>query len=164
LKTKASSKSSTQNSHAWDDSLALSHPKPRIISYELPGAWTLLVGTSDADNDYLSVEVAEPDDWWFHADNVPGSHVILHAKTDEEPSRETLRQAAAVAAYHSKARNASSAPVHCTRARYVTKPRGAKTGTVRVARGKVLKVRPDISFAARVPAPDLSPANSNFKS
>jgi len=125
----------------------LSGSKPRIISYELPGAWTLLVGASDADNDFLSIETAEPEDWWFHADNVPGSHVILRAKADEEPSRETLRQAAAV--YHSKARNASSAPVHCTRARYVTKPRGAKVGTVRVARGKVLKVRPDNSFAIR---------------
>lgn len=122
----------------------------------------MLVGTSDADNDYLSIEAAEPDDWWFHADSVPGSHVILRAKPDEEPSRETLRQAAAVAAYHSKARNASSAPVHCTRARYVTKPRGAKTGTVRVARGKVLKVRPDISFAARVPAPDLDTNKTDF--
>jgi predicted ribosome quality control (RQC) complex YloA/Tae2 family protein len=141
----------------------LTRTKPRIISYELPGAWTLLVGASDADNDYLSIETAEPDDWWFHADNVPGSHVILRAKGDGEPSRETLRQAAAVAAYHSKARNARSAPVHCTRARYVTKPRGAKVGTVRVARGKVLIVRPDISFAARVRASDLDPTGTTFE-
>lgn len=141
----------------------MSRSKPRIISYELPGAWTLLVGASDADNDYISTKIAEPDDWWFHADNVPGSHVILRAKADEEPSRETFRQAAAVAAYHSKARNASSAPVHCTRARYVTKPRGAKVGTVRVARGKVLKVHPDNSFAARVRASDLDPTGSTFE-
>jgi predicted ribosome quality control (RQC) complex YloA/Tae2 family protein len=141
----------------------LTRTKPRIIAYELPGAWTLLVGASDADNDFLSIETAGPDDWGFHADNVPGSHVILRAKADEEPSRETLRQAAAVAAYHSKARNTSSAPVHCTRARYVTKPRGAKAGTVRVARGKVLKVRPDISFAVRVRAPDLHSSNSSFQ-
>ena len=123
----------------------------------------MLVGASDADNDFLSIETAGPDDWWFHADNVPGSHVILRAKAEEEPSRETLRQAAAVAAYHSKSRNTSSAPVHCTRARYVTKPRGAKAGTVRVARGKVLKVRPDISFAVRVRATDLHSSNSSFQ-
>jgi predicted ribosome quality control (RQC) complex YloA/Tae2 family protein len=109
----------------------------------------LLVGATDADNDYLSIEVARPDDWWFHADKVPGSHVILRAKSDEEPSRETLRQAAAIAAYHSKARSAGIIPVHWTRARYVTKPRGAKAGTVNVRRGKVLKVRPDISCATR---------------
>jgi predicted ribosome quality control (RQC) complex YloA/Tae2 family protein len=109
----------------------------------------VLVGASDADNDYLSIQVAEPQDWWFHADKVPGSHVILRAKPDQEPSPEILRQAAAVAAYHSKARNAGTIPVHCTRARYVTKPRGVKAGTVNVKHGKVLKVRPDISFAVR---------------
>jgi predicted ribosome quality control (RQC) complex YloA/Tae2 family protein len=128
----------------------LSGSKPRIIFYELPGGWTLLVGGTDADNDYLSLELAEPNDWWFHADKLPGSHVVLRAKPEEEPSRDTLRHAAAVAAHHSKARNAGTVPVYCTRARYVTKPRGAKAGTVNVARGQTLKVRPDISFAIRL--------------
>jgi predicted ribosome quality control (RQC) complex YloA/Tae2 family protein len=127
----------------------LSTAKHRIIYYELPGGWTLLVGATDADNDYLSIKLAEPNDWWFHADSVPGSHVILRAKADDEPGRDTLRQAAAVAAYHSKARNAGTVPVYCTRACYVTKQRGAKAGTVHVAHGRQLKVRPDNSFAKR---------------
>jgi predicted ribosome quality control (RQC) complex YloA/Tae2 family protein len=110
----------------------------------------LLVGAADADNDYLSMVLAEAEDWWFHADGVPGSHVILRAKPGAEPSRETLRQAAAVAAYHSKARAAGTVRVYCTQARYVTKPRGVKQGTVEVSRGKSMKVRPDRSFAVRV--------------
>jgi predicted ribosome quality control (RQC) complex YloA/Tae2 family protein len=130
----------------------LKQTKPRILAYQLPGEWTVLLGASDADNDYVSTQVAEPNDWWFHADGVPGSHVILRAKPNEEPSKETLRQAASVAAYHSKARNAGTTPVHCTSARYVKKPRGVKTGTVQVARGTTLKVRPDISFATRIQA------------
>jgi predicted ribosome quality control (RQC) complex YloA/Tae2 family protein len=130
----------------------LSGSKPRIIAYEIPGGWTVLAGATDADNDYLSTDIAEPNDWWFHADKVPGSHVILRARADAEPSRDTLKQAAAVAAYHSKARNARIVAVHCTRARYVSKPRGVKIGTVNVSRGSVLKVRPDISFATRVRA------------
>jgi predicted ribosome quality control (RQC) complex YloA/Tae2 family protein len=125
-------------------------PKPRIIRYELPGDWTLLVGAADADNDYLSTVLAEDEDWWFHADGVPGSHVILRAKPGEEPGRETLRQAASVAAYHSKARAAGTVRVYCTRARYVKKPRGVKKGTVDVSAGRLMKVRPDHSFAARV--------------
>ena len=68
----------------------------------------------------------------------------------------TLRQAASVALYHSKARSAGLAPVHCTRGRFVKKPRGVKTGTVQIAKGQVLKVRPDISFAMRVTAETLS--------
>jgi predicted ribosome quality control (RQC) complex YloA/Tae2 family protein len=124
--------------------------KPRILRYELPGGWLLLVGGSDADNEYLSLEVADGDDWWFHVDDVPGSHVVLRAKPDEDAGRDTLRIAAAVAAYHSKARNAGTVGVYCTRARYVTKPRGAKEGTVSVAHGRLIKVRPDISAATRL--------------
>lgn len=121
------------------------------MAYELPGGWTVFAGAADEDNDYLSTVLAEPDDWWFHADKVPGSHVVLRAREGEEPSRETLRQAAAVAAFHSKARHAGSVPVHCARARYVKKPRGAKPGTVSVSRGSILKVSPDISSAKRLP-------------
>ena len=130
----------------------MSGAKPRILSYELPGGWVIFAGASDADNDYLSTQIAEPNDWWFHADKVPGSHVILRARTDAEPSRDTLKQAAAIAAYHSKARNASIVAVHCSRARHISKPPGVKTGTVNVSRGRVLKVRPDIGFAIRQPS------------
>jgi predicted ribosome quality control (RQC) complex YloA/Tae2 family protein len=130
----------------------LNIPKPRILRYELPGAWTLLVGASDEDNDYLSTAVAEGEDWWFHAHSVPGGHAVLRAKSGEEPSREILRQAAAVAAYHSKARAAGTVLVYCTRGRSVRKPRGVKTGTVSVSGGKLMKVRPDNSFAIRVRA------------
>jgi predicted ribosome quality control (RQC) complex YloA/Tae2 family protein len=142
----------------------LSSAKPRILSYELPGGWTVFAGATDADNDYLSTELAEPNDWWFHAGNVPGSHVLLRARADAEPSRDTLKQAAAVAAYHSKARNAGIVPVHCTRARNVSKPRGAKTGTVNVSRGSVFKVRPDISFATRLRASVEKEPNHHLKS
>jgi predicted ribosome quality control (RQC) complex YloA/Tae2 family protein len=130
----------------------LKQSKARIHQYELSGGWTVLVGATDADNDYLSLQVSVPEDWWFHADGVPGSHVILRAKSDEEPGKETLRQAAAIAAYHSKARHAGTVAVHCTRARNVKKPRGAKAGTVQVSQGRVLRVRPEIGKATRMPA------------
>ena len=52
--------------------------------------------------------------------------------------------AAAVAAWHSRKRESKQVAVSCTRARYVTKPRGAKPGTVEIRKDKVLKVRPAI--------------------
>ena len=114
----------------------------RLIEYLLPGSWKALVGRTDADNDSLSLTVARPDDWWFHVRGVPGGHVILQGPAGEEPARETLKRAAAIAAYHSKARNAGLVAVSCTRARYVTKPRHAKAGTVQIRKEVVLKVRP----------------------
>lgn len=117
-------------------------PAPRLYEYRLPGDWTVLAGRTDADNDVLSIALAAPDDWWFHVRGVPGSHVVLRAKPDLAPDRETIRLAAAIAAYHSKARNAGVVPVACTQARYVTKPRGAKPGTVQIRKETLLKVRP----------------------
>jgi predicted ribosome quality control (RQC) complex YloA/Tae2 family protein len=125
-------------------------PESKILRYELPGGWLVLVGGSAAANDVLSTELAAPEDWWFHADAVPGSHVILRARHEGEPGRETLHQAAALAAYHSKARAARRVGVLVTRARHVTKPRGAPAGTVNVARGRVVQVRPDVAQAVRL--------------
>jgi len=112
--------------------------------YQLPGRWTVLVGKTDADNDRLSLKVAHPDDWWFHVRGMPGSHVILRVEEGREPDRETLKLAAAIAAYHSKAREGGVVAVSYTRARYVTKPRGAKPGTVEIRKESVLKVRPGL--------------------
>jgi predicted ribosome quality control (RQC) complex YloA/Tae2 family protein len=114
----------------------------RLVEYLLPGRWKVLVGRTDADNDYLSLKLARPDDWWFHVRGVPGGHVILQGPVGEDPDRETLKRAAAIAAYHSKARRAGLVAVSCTRARYVTKPRDAKAGTVQIRKEIVLKVRP----------------------
>ena len=50
--------------------------------------------------------------------------------------------AAAIAAYHSKARNAGVVAVSGTRAREVTKPRGAPAGTVQIRHERVFKVHP----------------------
>ena len=122
-------------------------PVARIAEYELPGQWKVLAGRSDADNDELSLGMASQDDWWFHVRGMPGSHVILRGPAGAEPDKETLKSAAAIAAWHSKARNAGVVPVSCTRARHVTKPRGAKTGTVQIRKEIVLKVRPAIPKA-----------------
>jgi len=115
-----------------------------IYEYELPGGWKVLAGKTDADNDFLSIKMAKPNDYWFHVRGMPGSHVILRAKPNEDPDRETLKRAAAVAAFHSKARNGGIVAVSCTRARYITKPWSAKPGSVQIRKESVFKVRPGL--------------------
>jgi predicted ribosome quality control (RQC) complex YloA/Tae2 family protein len=117
---------------------------PKVYEYELPGGWKVLAGKTDEDNDLLSLKVASPGDWWFHVRSMAGSHVLLREKPDEEPDNETLKRAAAIAAFHSKARGGGVVSVSYTRAQYVTKPRGAKPGTVSIRKEKLLKVRPGI--------------------
>ncbi len=119
-------------------------PKRKLLEYRLPGDWIVLAGKTDADNDHLSLRVARPRDWWFHVRGMPGSHVLLVARDDDEPDRATLEAAAAIAAYHSKARSGGVVPVSGTQARFVSKPRGAKPGTVSIRKERVFKVRPGI--------------------
>jgi predicted ribosome quality control (RQC) complex YloA/Tae2 family protein len=115
-----------------------------IQHYELPGGWVVLAGRTDAANDRLSIKLARPNDWWFHVRGMSGSHVLLRAREGEEPERDTLKLAAAIAAWHSKARSGGVTPVSCTRARFVTKARGHKRGTVHIRKETVIKVRPGL--------------------
>ena len=119
---------------------------PQTYTYELPGGWIVLAGKTESDNDRLSIRFAHPQDWWFHVHGTSGSHVLLKAKeSGKEPGKEILKAAAAIAAYHSKARGGGTVPVSCTRARFVTKPKGAKPGTVSIRKEKIIKVRPALS-------------------
>jgi predicted ribosome quality control (RQC) complex YloA/Tae2 family protein len=118
-------------------------PPPKLHRYLLTGGWLVLAGRTEADNERLSLKIAKPDDWWFHVRGMPGSHVVLRARDGEEPDRATLKRAAAIAAFHSKAREGGLVAVSCTRARFVSKPRGAPQGTVSIRKETVFQVRPE---------------------
>jgi predicted ribosome quality control (RQC) complex YloA/Tae2 family protein len=127
-----------------DTKLRPEERKPGVFEYELEGGWIVLAGKSDQDNDQLSLKTAKPNDWWFHVRGMPGSHVILRAKPGEQPDRNILKQAASIAAFHSKARNGGVVAVACTKARFVSKPRGSKPGIVSIRKETIFKVRPSI--------------------
>ena len=84
---------------------------------------------------------ASPDDLWFHAREVPGSHVIL-VTGKREPSDDVIELAASFAAGHSKYRNDLWASVDYTYVKYVSKPKGAKPGFVTYKNFKTLRVKP----------------------
>ncbi len=105
--------------------------------------WDVLIGRTSEGNDHLTVHMARPEDYWFHAHGCPGSHVVLRrGKGPNEPSKATLDEVASWAAYHSKARTAGKVPVNWTLKKYVRKPRGAKAGLVYIEREKTILVRP----------------------
>ncbi len=118
-------------------------PAIRLDRYLIDDQWQVLVGKSDTDNDRLSLKIARADDWWFHVRGMPGSHVVLQVPPGQEPERSVLKQAASIAAYHSKARKGGLVAVSGTKARYVRKPRDAKPGTVQIRKEVVFKVRPN---------------------
>jgi predicted ribosome quality control (RQC) complex YloA/Tae2 family protein len=120
-------------------------PKERVRfrTYHVSGGWEVLVGKSNHDNDLLTHKMARPDDLWFHARQVPGSHVVLRKSgTKSEPDRQAIEEAAAIAAFHSKAGKSSKVSVCYTEKRHVRKARGGRPGEAVVAREKVVLVRP----------------------
>jgi hypothetical protein len=106
------------------------------------------VGRSAADNDDLSLnpEHREGSMWWMHVAGCPGSHVVICNSDDEFPTtyRQTLIDAALLAAVNSKAGQGGRVQVTYTRCRNVTKPYGAKAGLV-FLKGDVATVRVDIN-------------------
>ena len=121
-------------------------PTVSFWKYDLGDGWEAWAGKTAEDNDLLSLRVAAPEDFWFHICGMSGSHVLLKAVADDagEPTRELREKAAAVAAYHSKARNAGNVSVSCTRAKFVGKPKGAHAGLVEIRQENNLKVKPSI--------------------
>ena len=117
---------------------------PKMWRYELPGGWVVLAGRTDQDNDRLSLKIARANDWWFHVRGLPGSHVVLQVPAGQEPDNETVKAAAAIAAWHSRKRESNQVSVSGTRARFVTKPRGARPGTVEIRRERTFVVRPAV--------------------
>ena len=120
----------------------------RPLTLSLDEGWTILVGRNNRENDLLTHTIARSRDLWFHAQGVPGAHVILRReKRMAEPSKKVLDQAAAAAAYFSRARHSKTVPVVYTERRYVRKPKGAKPGSALVEREKTLFVQPKLPGA-----------------
>ncbi|MCB9732160.1 MAG: DUF814 domain-containing protein [Deltaproteobacteria bacterium] len=120
---------------------------PAVWEYDVDG-WVVWAGKTAHDNDVLSIKVARNDDWWFHLRGAPSSHVVLFVRDGVDPPRDVVERAAAVAAWHSKQRGGGVVAVSGTRARFVSKPRGVKPGTVEIKKEAVFKVRPAIPAGA----------------
>ena len=102
-------------------------PQSRPYRYLSADGIEILVGKNAVQNDRLT-QGAEPDAMWLHAKDMPGSHVIIRA--EGEIPRETMKQAAMLAAWYSKGQRSSMVPIDYTRRKYVRKPSGAAPGKV----------------------------------
>lgn len=116
--------------------------REKYLTYRTSGGYPLLVGRNNLQNDALTFRTAAKGDLWFHVKDQPGSHVILVAG-GEEPSERDYTEAAACAAYYSKARGDLVA-VDYTRVKNIKKPVGAKPGFVIYHTNYTAYVRPGI--------------------
>ncbi|MBR7084220.1 MAG: NFACT family protein [Oscillospiraceae bacterium] len=119
------------------------------LAYQSEDGFLILVGRNNRQNDLLTLKQASKQDIWLHTQNIPGSHVILVTE-GKEPSETAIRQAAVLAAYHSKACDSSQVPVDFTRIKFVKKPNGAKPGMVIFTNQQTLYVKPDKNLSEKL--------------
>lgn len=99
------------------------------IEYKTKDGFRVLVGRNNVQNDKLSLKTAAKSDMWLHTQKFPGSHVII-VSDNKEISDDAIVEAAEIAAYHSKARDAKLVPVDYTYVKNLKKPQGAPYGKV----------------------------------
>jgi predicted ribosome quality control (RQC) complex YloA/Tae2 family protein len=120
--------------------------KPRrkraLLEYRTAAGSRIVVGRSPVENAELTFRLARPGDLWFHAQKIPGAHVILARDDRSQAPDEDLQFAASLAALHSRAKAAASVPVDYTLRKYVRKQRAAPPGLVWYTNAKTLIVEP----------------------
>ena len=99
------------------------------MRFESPDGMEILVGRNNLQNDELTTRQARRTDYWFHVQQLHGSHVILCCE-GLEPSPESIRAAAELAAYYSQARDSGRTAVDYTMVLNVKKPSGSLPGKV----------------------------------
>lgn len=115
---------------------------PGTRSYLSSDGFEILVGRTARDNDYLTFKVAKPNDLWLHTGDYSGSHVVVRNATRKDVPHRTLVEAAQLAAQFSQARKDPKVDVHYTQRKFVSKPKGAVPGLVRMMRFKNITVEP----------------------
>ena len=104
------------------------------------GKTIIMVGRNNLQNEELTFKMAKKGELWFHAKDIPGSHVII--KDNLNPSDEVKTDAAELAAYYSKARLSNLIQVDMIEAKKLNKPSGGKPGFVTYTGQKTLRVTP----------------------
>lgn len=104
--------------------------KSRPLHFVSSDGFHMYVGKNNYQNDELTFKFATGNDWWFHAKQMPGSHVIVRLGNAEELPDRTFEEAAKLAAYYSRGRGQEKVEIDYIQKKHVKKPNGAKPGFV----------------------------------
>jgi predicted ribosome quality control (RQC) complex YloA/Tae2 family protein len=106
--------------------------------------FVIWVGRNAQANDVLTLKFSYKEDLWLHAKDVAGSHVLIKHQAGKAFPKEVIERAAELAAYNSKRKTDSLAPVAFTPKKFVRKRKGDPAGTVVVEKEEVILVQPSL--------------------
>ncbi|MBN3873237.1 NFACT family protein [Nostoc sp. JL33] len=119
-------------------------PSTNFHRYLTPGGFEVLIGRNNRQNDQLTFRVAGDYHLWFHAQEIPGSHVLLRLEPGAVAEEADLQFVANLAAYYSRARQSDQVPVVYTQLKHVYKPKGAKPGIAIYKQESILWGKPQM--------------------
>jgi predicted ribosome quality control (RQC) complex YloA/Tae2 family protein len=115
---------------------------PGVRRYLSTDGYEILVGKGAKDNDNLTFRIARPHDLWLHAGDYPGSHVVVRNPTRKEIPQRTVIEAAQLAGRFSQASDDAKVVIHYTERKFLSKPKGAVPGLVRLSSFRSITVEP----------------------
>ncbi|MDM9585759.1 NFACT family protein [Nostoc sp. GT001] len=121
-------------------------PSTNFHRYFTPSGFEVLIGRNNRQNDQLTFRVAGDYDIWFHAQEIPGSHVLLRLEPGAVAEEGDLQFVANLAAYYSRARQSDQVPVVYTQPKHVYKPKGAKPGIAIYKQETILWGKPQLTI------------------
>ncbi|NLJ99655.1 MAG: fibronectin/fibrinogen-binding protein [Clostridia bacterium] len=118
---------------------------PSFISFSSSDGYQILIGKNNRQNDHITMRLARAGDLWFHTKDIPGAHIVVKKRDEEDFPERTILEAAVLAAHYSKGRFSSNVAVDYTDRKNVRKTKGAKPGMVIYDNHRTLYVTPDKS-------------------
>lgn len=102
----------------------------KLLRLRLDDEFEIVIGRKARENDFITTQLAQPHDWWFHTRIYHGSHILLRCFKKTDPDANLINACCSLAAWYSKARFSLNVPVDYTQVRYVRKPRKSAPGFV----------------------------------
>lgn len=115
------------------------------LHYISSDGYDIYVGKNNLQNELITFEIAQGNDWWFHAKGIAGSHVVVKSKGVEPPDR-VFEEAGKLAAYYSKLRGSEKVEIDYIEKKHVKKPKGGNPGLVIYHTNYSLMIDSDISM------------------
>lgn len=114
--------------------------RPNYLRYLCVDDTEILVGRNNIQNDYITFKVANRLDTWMHVKSLPGAHIIIRSSN---PSEESIRMGAYLAAHYSNAKTSSNVGIDYTLVKNVKKIKGSKLGFVTFETNKTIYIDPN---------------------
>ena len=123
--------------------------KSKPIHYVTEDGFHIYVGKNNAQNDELTFKLANGNDWWFHAKQIPGSHVIVKTEGRELPDK-VFEIAASIAAYYSSGKASEKLDVDYVIKKEIKKPNHSPSGFVVYYTNYSMTVKPQIYGVSQI--------------